>query len=146
MKSYFRDAKLAAVVGIPLLVALLFASKSAVPQSKKAAANFGGEKSAPRTVDGHPNLNGFWIVGGGAADEMFQKSADGSISYNIGTNFDKTKYCVDDSCQYSNQPSYKPEYMAKVKEIAATEAGGSTPLDPQFDCGDFLYLSHIFRF
>jgi hypothetical protein len=124
----------ASLMGALLLAVMLFISKPAAPQNGKAATkSSSSEKPTPRTPDGHPDLNGFW-AGGGDSDEVFQRSADGSISYNIGTNFDKTKYCVDDSCQYSNQPSYKPEYMAKVKEIATTEAGGTTPLDPQFDC------------
>jgi hypothetical protein len=41
---------------------------------------------------------------------------------------------MDDSCQVPNQPPYKPEYMGKVREIAKTEYGGTTPLDPQMDC------------
>ena len=44
------------------------------------------------------------------------------------------KPCNDDSCIDPNEPPYKPEYMAKVKEIAATEYDGTTPLDPQMDC------------
>ena len=127
----------ASLTGASLLLAVfasLTVSRSATPQNVKAGPNSSAaDKPTPRTKDGQPDLNGFW-ASGGDSDEVFKRSADGSISYDIGTNIDKTKYCVDDSCQYSNQPSYKPEYLAKVKRIAATEAGGTTPIDPQFDC------------
>ena len=33
-----------------------------------------------------------------------------------------------------SQPVYKPEYMAKVKAIGDAKYGGTTQLDPQFDC------------
>ena len=139
MKSLSTTLKAtsALLAGASLLIAVFVSStvsRSAQPQTAKTGAKSSAtDKPTPRTKGGHPDLNGFW-AGGGDSDEVFKRSADGSISYDIGTNFDKTKYCVDDSCQYSNQPSYKPEYMAKVKQIAATEAGGTTPLDPQFDC------------
>ena len=44
------------------------------------------------------------------------------------------RLCTDDACQSKNQPPYNEKYMAKVKQIAATEYGGTTPLDPQMDC------------
>ena len=34
----------------------------------------------------------------------------------------------------ANQPSYKPEYMAKVKQVAASMYNGTSALDPQMDC------------
>ncbi len=38
------------------------------------------------------------------------------------------------STDASLNPSYKPEYMAKVNEIAKTMYGDTTSLDPQMDC------------
>src|ERR1700675_1704788 len=60
-------------------------------------------KTTPRMPDGHPDLNGFWGGGGGgggAAAEggrgsVFQKSADGSILFDIGTEFNVRKLCHD---------------------------------------------------
>jgi len=46
----------------------------------------------------------------------------------------KEPLCVDDSCQSPNQPPYKPEYMAKVREIAKTEFGGTSAIDPMMEC------------
>src|SRR5207237_9158968 len=40
----------------------------------------------------------------------------------------------DRTCVSCENPPYKPEYMAKVKEIVAAMHGNASPLDPQYDC------------
>ena len=90
-------------------------------------------KPTPRGADGRPDFNGFWNQV--SANQFAQRAADGSILYEFSINFDETiEVCVDDSCQLSNQPPYKPEVMSKVKEIAATQYLGTSPLDPQMFC------------
>ncbi len=159
MKSFEGSKGIAAalVSGAGLFAVLLFASNPVAAQGKNAqktnekkyciGCSVDG-KTTPRTPDGHPDLSGFWGGGettGGAAAEggrgsVFQRSDDGSILFDIGTEFNVRKLChdpilnVEDTCQDPNQPSYKPEYMAKVKELAAQEYRGTTPLDPQMDC------------
>jgi hypothetical protein len=63
---------------------------------------------------------------------------DGSIIFDFSTEYNEEngigRLCQDQSCQDKNQPSYNAEYMDKVKKIAATQFGGTTPLDPAHDC------------
>ena len=86
------------------------------------------------TADGHPDLNGFWNTPPAQTAQQFQRAADGSILFDFSVDQGKEPLCVDESCQAPNQPPYKPEYMAKVKQIAATMVGGTTPLDPDKSC------------
>ena len=86
-------------------------------------------KTTPRTPDGHPDLSGFW-------DNPFQgvveKKADGSYGFYLGTNSPKPK--VTTPPPPAEQPSYKPEYAAKVKAIVEGQYGPTTSDDPVMDC------------
>jgi hypothetical protein len=134
---------------VPLAATLLVAvpgasqNKPAAPKGPCVGCSVDG-KTTPRTADGHPDLSGYWGGAGGAnSTRQFERSSDGSILFDFGTDFngkeyggrtpcgpnDETPRCLD-----PNEPPYKPEYLAKVKEIAATAYGGSTALDPQMDC------------
>lgn len=126
-----------------LLLALVFslpaASQNKAPAGAAPCVGCSADgKTTPRTPEGHPDLSGYW---GGVtfAGQQFERSSDGSILFDFAAN-PGSKYgnrtCTDDQpqCVDPNQPAYKPEYLAKVKEIAATEYGGSTALDPQMDC------------
>jgi len=123
---------------ITLFSLVVFLSGLAVSQEKTKAEKAKSEKPTeskptPRSADGHPDFNGFWNQV--AATQFAQRAADGSILYEFSINFDETiEVCVDDSCQLPNQPPYKPEVMAKIKEIAATEYLGTSPLDPEMLC------------
>lgn len=118
-----------------LLLSMPAYSQNAAPAPAKARC-FGCSvdgKTLPRTPDGHPDFNGLWndsVVAG----RTFERGSDGSILFDFSTSYNEGKLCTDDSCQQPNQPPYKPEYMAKVKEIAKTEYGGSTKLDPEMQC------------
>lgn len=80
-------------------------------------------------LDSHLDLSGVWLNPFPAVSE---KSANGSVRFDIGggRNLDARppKY------PEPSEPSYKPEYMAKVKAIIDTQYGPSTALDPQYDC------------
>jgi len=95
-------------------------------------------KTTPRTADGHPVLSGFWI--NPESGHIADLSADGSKLFDFageetaGQRGPLLKVCLDESCQATNQPPYKPEYAAKVNAIYATAYGGNTPSDPQMDC------------
>src|SRR5580692_2333331 len=110
-------------------------------------------KATPRMPDGHPDLSGYWNgaaqdpgtpapkrspAGFGFVGGVFQREPDGSIIYDPSTEYNSEtgagRICQTDDCQAPNQPPYTPEYMAKVRKIAETEFGGTTPLDPVQDC------------
>ena len=126
-------------IGTALFALLLFASCTATPQNKTATASkcLGCSvdgKTTPMTADGHPDLNGFWNTPPAQTAQQFQRAPDGSVLFDFSVDQGKDPLCVDEKCQAPNQPPYKPEYMEKVKKIATTMVGGTTPLDPEKSC------------
>jgi hypothetical protein len=113
------------VVGASLAVMLLVLPIPALAQNAA---------KTPMTADGHSDFNGFWNNPPAQTTQQFQRTADGSILFDFSIDQGKDPLCVDESCQVPNQPPYKPEYMEKVKKIAATMVGGTTPLDPEKSC------------
>src|SRR5262245_63313594 len=109
-------------------------------------------KTTPRTADGHPDLNGFWngaapnpnapargnARGNAGAGRVMNRYPDGSIIFDFSTEYNEEnglgRICQDESCQDKNQPPYNAEYMEREKKIAATQFGGTKPLDPAHDC------------
>jgi len=109
-------------------------------------------KTTPRGADGHPDLNGFWngaapnpnapargnARGNAGGGRVMNRYPDGSIIFDFSTEYNEEngvgRLCQEQSCQDKNQPPYNAEYMDKVKKIAATQFGGTTPLDPAHDC------------
>src|SRR5437870_5084876 len=133
MKSN-RSSWRAGVLALGLLsITTLSFSQAAKPAEKTKTAEKPAEAKPTPRMDGHPDLNGFWNQV--APTQFAQRAKDGSILYEFSVNFDETiSVCTDDSCQLPNQPPYKPEVMGKVKEIAATEYLGTSPLDPEMLC------------
>lgn len=84
----------------------------------------------PRASDGHPDLSGFYF---NPLDITVTRSNDGNIYYGFGETQAASKSPMP---QYPEptQPSYKPEYFAKVKAIVDNQYGPTTPDDPNFDC------------
>jgi hypothetical protein len=101
-------------------------------------------KTTPRTLDGHPDLDGFWNNAPGVGNNLSDRSADGSVLYDQGGNSldgqGRTRGTQEvglsfyDNLAQLSQPTYKPEYAAKVKAIMDGAYGVTTPLDPQMDC------------
>jgi hypothetical protein len=81
--------------------------------------------ATPRAADSHRDLSGVWLNPFPATSE---KSENGTVSFDIGGARTSVKYPL------PSEPSYKPEYGAKVKAIVDSQIGASTPLDPQYDC------------
>jgi hypothetical protein len=157
MTDRLRGSAAGASMVAALLGALLFAAckGTAAPPADAAAAkppclgcSVDG-KTTPRVAGGHPDLNGFWNgaapnpnapargnAGGGG--RVMHRYPDGSIVFDFSTEYNEEngagRICQDDSCQDKNQPPYNAEYMERVKKIAATQFGGTTPLDPAHDC------------
>jgi hypothetical protein len=101
-------------------------------------------KTTPRMSDGHSDFNGYWAGGGGGdsvhvaalgpSGKLFdfggnQLDKEGNtLSSTPGDNFDGQ---VDDP---KLQPPYKPEYMVRVKQIAAETFGVTNKKDPMTAC------------
>jgi hypothetical protein len=126
---------------IVLVGVTAFGSLSAA-QRGAPRTNTGPEVPTPRTAGGHPDLSGFWnndtADEGTAAqtgpeffgDHNVTKLPDGSAVFlYLGGEGYEGPVAIS-----QNQPAYKPEYMTKVKEIAATKYGGTTSLDPMMEC------------
>src|SRR5262249_20290589 len=98
-------------------------------------------KPTPRTTDGHPDLTGYWVGGvagiSGAreGEQLTTKGADGSVFFDYGGAGAQGGQTPQGKPNLvPNQPAYKPEYMAKVQQIAKTMYGGSSNLDPYMEC------------
>src|SRR5262245_32636193 len=103
-----------------------------------AAGTTANQAAAPNQPRGanagwRGNPAGFGFVGG-----VMQRYPDGSIVYDPSTEYNAEngagRICQSDDCQAPNQPPYNAEWMVKVREIAKTEFGGTTPLDPVQSC------------
>ena len=82
----------------------------------------------PRTADGHPDLSGFYY---NPLDITVKRAADGNIYYAFGeTRTDAPPPMYPEPAE----PSYKPEYEAKVKTILERQYGTTSQDDPNFDC------------
>jgi hypothetical protein len=106
-------------------------SRSEVEAQIKAAA----AKPTPRAADGHPDLNGSW----GAPELPISAHQDSSGNFYIDAPADKggTAPKLDASLSEQlehvvdpNPPPYKPELLAKVKELASDKVRN----DPEFHC------------
>jgi hypothetical protein len=146
-------------VGVPLVVVFYFAVRILIsmPASAQDVQNKGpavkpavpsneqlDEKAylalpvaklpTPQAADGHPDLSGFYMNGGGGAEA--KRGADGNIYYN----FDDHVRAGDAPSKRTEPslPSYKPEYAAKAKAAAGGELDFYfdvySPNDPQWDC------------
>jgi hypothetical protein len=122
------------LVGSWLLASRPTASQNGTGAKAKCLGCSVDGKTTPKTADGHPDLNGFWNTPPTEGPEQFERAPDGSVLYDFSIDQGKDPLCTDDSCQAANQPPYKTEYMAKVRQIGATEVGGTTPLDPEKSC------------
>jgi len=132
----------AASVATAGLLSLFLISTPSV-RSAKAATPAQGRKPAaadntpvPRMSDGHPDFSGFYHGGTSGiseADEGEQvttKTENGSIFFDYGG----ANNGGNDTIAPGQPPPYKPEYMAKQKQIASTVYGWVSHLDPVMDC------------
>jgi len=129
-------------VSLIAMVSLAWVATTAA-QNRGGADPKAAAKATPRLPSGHPNLSGFYINGvagipgygedpvGDAANLYKQK--DGSILFLYG-GAQEGLPSADLQKQNANQPSYKPEYMAKVKAIADSVYGTISNMDPNLDC------------
>ena len=81
----------------------------------------------PRASDGHPDLNGFWYNDLG---NLGTRDANGSVKFDLGGARDRSK--PPRKYPEPSEPSYKPEYAAKVKAIVESQYGPHDHGRPQF--------------
>jgi hypothetical protein len=108
-------------------------------------------KATPRLPDGHPDLNGFWggLTAGTAqgGNHISERGADGSVLFDFGgADFNeqgqnRSAIAAGDSPGWNigsakpeDNPTYKPEYDAKMRAIAAKDYGAANRDDPAYDC------------
>jgi hypothetical protein len=90
-------------------------------------------KTTPRTPDGHPDLSGFWNTLN--TNNLYTRSDDGSFLFDFGgANNRPARPAGTAAPAPLSEPSYKPEYMAKVQAINDAAYGSTTSADPQYDC------------
>lgn len=83
----------------------------------------------PRAADGHPELSGFW---NNPFAGVTLSGADGQYGFLLGPKRDPSK--PRPKYPEPTEPSYKPQFAAKVKEIVDGQVGPTTALDPEMDC------------
>lgn len=136
MSSY--AVAVATMVGV---LTLGMVSESAAQNNTPAAKAAATAKKTPRTPDGRPDFSGFYnrdIYHGDPNQELAgqhftNRASDGNIFYDYaGAN--EAQLHQAPAAEVANPAPYKPEYMAKVKQIQATTYGGTSALDPLMDC------------
>ena len=111
-----------------LTVGLLSAGLVSAQQSAKRTVS-----AVPRTADGHPDLSGSWTYAIDIAPSALKKVTNGetttirvdqSARHGVAENIPGTR-------PWTKAPSYKPEFHAKVADLAAQES----KVDGVFYCG-----------
>jgi hypothetical protein len=115
----------------PLFVAAVSYAQTptTTPAKVKTAAPAG---KIHRTADGHPDLSGNWYFGTDLPHGDLVKVVDGKVTR---THFDQTArhHASDDvsgALAWDKAPTYKPEYVEKVKYLITNES----KTDPVFYC------------
>lgn len=83
----------------------------------------------PKAPDGHPDLSGYWYNDLG---NLGTRDAQGNVKFDLGGARNRSK--PPRKYPQPSEPSYKPEYAAKVKSIVDGQYGPTTTSDPNFDC------------
>jgi hypothetical protein len=130
---YLKRRLRISLVTAALLAFVYMAPAPAVGQKAPAAATApNANKDAapaqpiPRLPDGHPNLNGFYASSSGPDTPVGATFGPRPPRTGVGRGGNGAKARAADP----NQPPYKPELLAKVKELAAFES----KYDPAFFC------------
>ena len=161
MKFQLNFSMAALGAGLLLLLPIAAAAQTGAPDAKNAGSagkppcvgcSVDGT-TTPRLPDGHPDLNGFWNTPGALQNNLSTRAADGSVLFDLGgaprsdqpRPASKAPSLPPTSANASENPSYKPEFDAKVKAIVDNQYGASTPEDPQYDCKPMGIPREMFR-
>jgi hypothetical protein len=108
-----------------VLTTSVVAQRAAAPARPNANSTDPAARPTPRLADGHPDLNGFWVIGRGP---------DTPVGSGFGTRDPNIKRgdARNAAAQYAdpNQPPYKPELLPKVQDLAKNES----KVDTAFFC------------
>jgi hypothetical protein len=106
-----------------VLAAGLLAAGSLAAQQKAAA---------PRTADGHPDLSGNWTYAIDMAPVTLKKVTDGKLTTTALDQSARHRPAdVPGSLPWTKEPSYKPEFQQKVRNLEARQS----KTDGVFYCG-----------
>jgi hypothetical protein len=131
---------------VAFVLGTLFLASASFAQNRPPASAAAEAKPTPRSADGHPDMSGFWVasVAGlptyheeNPSEKILTRGPDGSTFFDYGgANQENgaTARKPQQPRETISEPSYKPEYAAKVKELVATMYGSTSALDPQMQC------------
>src|SRR5712691_10875394 len=137
MKSRFLSYGITAAVMVVWCVAPLrmVAQSRSTPALVDAATKAAAARPTPRTADGHPDLNGYWNFP--EFDVSAHRDSQGTIYIDVppakGGTLPKLDATLSEQLRHQvdpNPPPYKPEALAKVKELASD----TVHTDPAFRC------------
>jgi hypothetical protein len=121
-----------------LLTAFLIATFAATLQGQQAPGEpQAASKPTPRTADGHADLSGVWIAGNRGIRSATDNSSLKVVLPLQGVDQDKDnvfaaldRISVAERAKDPNKPQYKPELLAKVKDLEVRQSQE----DPAFYC------------
>jgi hypothetical protein len=122
----------ASLVMVSTFLALPVASQDGPSAAKPCIGCSVDGKTTPRTADGHPDLSGLW--NNHNSNNLYSRSDDGSLLFDFGGVNRPAPAAGAPAPAPLSEPSYKPEYMAKVQAINDAAYGSTTSADPQYDC------------
>lgn len=137
MKSRFRPYRIAAATfAVACLSPTLLVAQDAAPRAQaEAEIKMAAAKPTPRGADGHPDLNGYWNRPGLSLSA--HQGSNGTIYIDVppekGGTLPKLDASLNEQLEHRadpNPPPYKPELLAKVKELASDGVHN----DPAFHC------------
>jgi hypothetical protein len=135
LRSYGITAVTAMVVTLCMSPMRVPAQGRANASAAQAAMKAAAAKPTPRAADGHPDLNGSWDFPG--FDQSAHLDANGNLYIDVppanGGTLPKLDASLDEQLQHAadpNPPPYKPELLAKVKQLADDGVHN----DPAFHC------------
>ena len=118
-----------------LLTASLAGAQQANQPSAKPARpdNRNSASKVPRAPDGHPDLSGGWTYAIDVAPVALKTVVNGKITTTLVEQNARHKVFdnVPGSLPWTKAPSYRPEFLEKVKDLAAHES----KVDGVFYCG-----------
>jgi hypothetical protein len=120
-----------------IVAALFVAAFTASLHGQAAAKPQEAPKPTPRTADGHPDLSGVWVAGNRGIRPASENTSIKVVLPLAGVDQDKDnvfaaldRISVAERSKDTNKPPYKPELLAKVKDLEVRQSQE----DPAFYC------------